>query len=228
MDTSHKKNAEKSVSIYDIANDETSQFSLNFSFHEKEYSFNTKLIRFPDSYQIFFSPIILQNKILNFAHLEGVSVELVCIRENQKPIVWRDVKLELAKDRKPPVYQLKSDSYGVEFNRRGSFRLFLGINGDAQIGLHTSPIPVVIKDISASGVSFVTNEEREETEVHIIFKDKDLNANFNIHANVVRVSQTENGRYVYGCHFSEEQQSVEKYIQKKQLHELQSQRAQSK
>ena len=70
MDTSHKKNAEKSVSIYDIANDETSQFSLNFSFHEKEYSFNTKLIRFPDSYQIFFSPIILQNKILNFAHLE--------------------------------------------------------------------------------------------------------------------------------------------------------------
>ena len=65
-------------------------------------------------------------------------------------------------------------------------------------------------------------------DLDIIFKDKDLNANFNIHANIVRVSRTENGRYVYGCHFSEEQQSVEKYIQKKQLHELQSQRAQSK
>lgn len=228
-DKQHKY-AERSISIFEIKPDEKDcKFYLNFSFHGKEYSFDTKMIHLPYSGKIFFSPVILKDKVLDLKQLKDVSVDILCARNEQKPIVWHEVELEIVHlNNDTTLYRFEGDYYGTEMNRRSCFRLFLGKSGEAQIGLHTVPVPIVVKDVSASGISIISNEKREEKEVHIVFQDKDINSNFSIKANIVRVSQIENGRYLYGCSFGEEKDSIEEYIQKRQRYDLHCRRNQLK
>ena len=224
MTKKQKNLVDKVINILDIDKDNCN-FSFNFSFQGKEYSFDTRMIRLPDSNKVFFSPIVLKKKVLNFNQLKNVSVDLFCMRNMEKPIIWHDIKLDLIHlDKKTSIYQFQGNYYGTEVNRRNHFRMFLGKSGEAQIGLHSVPVPVIIKDISASGISIISNENREEEEIHVTFNDREINSHFSIRASVVRVSRMENGRYIYGCQFGEEKEAIEDYIQKRQRYDLQSRR----
>ena len=213
---------ERDISILEINPDKKDcKFYLNFSFHGKEYSFDTKMIHLPYSNRIFFSPVILKDKVLDFKQLKDVSVDVLCAVNKQKPIVWHEVELEIVHlNSDTTLYRFEGDYYGTEMNRRGCFRLLLGKSGEAQIGLHTVSIPVIVNDISASGISIISNEKREEKEIHIVFQDKEIESHFSIKANIVRVAQIENGRYLYGCSFGGRKEEFEEYIQKRQRYDL--------
>ena len=211
----------KIIDIYDTIKD--GKFFFNFSYQGKEYSFDTIPITIDNNPSIFFKPIILKNRVFDF-NRTNISVDLVCTKKDKPPCIWTNTKFEVIKlDKKTYVYRFCGLREGCEINRRNHFRMYVGSYGEAQIGPNTTPIPVIIKDISASGIAFITSVDKKisrDTDIHLTFKDTKINKKFNIHTKAIRKTEVSEGRYVYGCYLGKEIPEIEQYIQERQRFDL--------
>lgn len=117
-------------------------------------------------------------------------------------------------------YKITSILPGKMINRRGAVRLFLGILGDLYLGsTSTPPITITIKDISLSGVAFITDEEVKleiGKSVTVSFHDHSENVKFTINCTIVRIYPMDKGRILYGCTLNNESNALGKYINEKQ------------
>lgn len=211
----------KTVSIYEVIRDKA-KFSFVFSYHEKEYSFDTTPFFSQDNTNIFFSPIMIGDKALNLGKTD-INVDLICTRPNHIPVIWHNISLKLVKLKTKYIYCFGGNTNGVEVNRRNHFRMYVGAYGEAQIGTHSAPVPVIVKDISASGIAFISDEDRDVSKidsVHILYKDTKLNKKLNIRAQVIRKTKLPDGRFVYGCYLGGEKSEIEQYIQERQRFDL--------
>lgn len=117
-------------------------------------------------------------------------------------------------------YKITCPLPGKVINRRGAVRLFLGILGDLYLGSTSSPpISVTIKDISITGIAFIADQEVKLAigkAVVVSFSDGWENVKFTINATIVRVSEMDKGRLLYGCSLSSQSNALGKYINEKQ------------
>lgn len=116
---------------------------------------------------------------------------------------------------------------GKQINRRTAVRVWVGIEGIAQIGIHKTAYEVLVKDISISGISFIFHKDLNVdsgTLAHIVFNDSDFRMKFSISSIIVRKEVLKDGRVLYGCRMNQESQIIAKYVNDKQRAQLKGSR----
>ena len=139
-----------------------------------------------------------------------------------KLYLWENVLVRLVK-LEGVVYH-KIDFYGEckPYNRRDSFRMYIGEDMPIYVNTAAGPsaLTVLVKDISETGVAFITNEVID-IERTIRLRLKDNNQLINLSGVVVRKEFLSNlNSFLYGCRFNEKNDNLGKYIAKKQGEQL--------
>lgn len=160
--------------------------------------------------------IYLDKKMLNLSS-EHIRVHLMLIREGKAPIVWKNVACKIIKENEQAFYQITSYSEGYENNRREAFRLYIGNDGVAQIGINKKALEVIVRDVSENGFSFVTSIDVKMAvgePVRLVFIDLDIT--FSLMGIVVRKVNVNEKEVLYGCKLSVKNDKLLKYINNKQ------------
>lgn len=164
--------------------------------------------------------IKINNKVVSFSG-DNVKLDMSYIRDGKAPFFWRGVVCETFSEKGKALYRITTSSEGVERNRREAFRLFLGINGVAQMGINNKALDIIVKDVSQTGFSFVSDKDFGEVinmPVRMVFTD--LNKNFSLMGIVVRKVEISENKIVYGCRLSVENELLSQYINIKQRQQL--------
>ncbi len=163
-----------------------------------------------------------QDMLINF-NAEGVTNSLVYIKD-EKPLIWHGVTI---KNLRLPVYGsihiIVSEKESVSYNRRQSYRVFLGVEGAVKRTETDEPKTVTVKDLSEGGVAFVTKgkEEYQKGDIlYISFQAEPNGSTFNLSLVVIRQDHMPDGRVTYGCRLKNRSELVSKFITKKQHEQM--------
>ena len=164
--------------------------------------------------------IRLNGKVVSISS-PNISVELMYIRINKSPVVWKGVACDNITYESRIFYKIRSRDEGAEKNRREAFRLFLGCHGVAQVGTNKKAINVTVKDVSETGFSFITNQDMESVEgtpVRLVFYD--MENQFSLMGLVVRKVSVDEESFIYGCKLSVNNSKLSRYIVDKQRNDI--------
>lgn len=190
-----------------------------------EIQFVTSVISKEDRHNIIYTGTIEhEGKILTFDTVEArVLVEV----PGEKPILFRGAKIVPCKNaNQQRIYRIKVDGIGIEYNRRGAFRCFLGQN----VALHLEDDPkqyrAILKDISSTGFGVVLTtdvlspdrlEQGMKCSTSINDKiDRFNNVNIGLQGTVCRVTEVDGGKYVCGCELLMRSYEIDRYISLKE------------
>ena len=131
---------------------------IELSIKGQKFEFPSKVVS-QENNSIFIEPIRINGKVLTFNASESIAINIVMIRENKSPMVWKGVGVACVHEKSGSFYKITASGEGFEINRRGAFRLFVGISGVAQLGINRKAVDVIVKDVSENGFSFVSSED---------------------------------------------------------------------
>ncbi|MGN0515252.1 MAG: PilZ domain-containing protein [Lachnospiraceae bacterium] len=181
----------------------------------KTLNFNSFVTAVLDD-SILIEPITEDEKTIGFNNRK---VNVVYIAEETKPYIWLNVEIRLVKYNDQVYHQLITDGPGTKFNRRRSFRQYVGIEG--MVNNVNETFSVIIKDVSANGCSFVTNQELEIGGRVIVSFSSD-EENFVIRTMIIRKLEIEEtGKIVYGCETAVPNHKIEKFVSDRQRKDMQ-------
>ncbi len=190
-----------------------------------EMQFSTSLVGIDDSKrEIFAAPIEKDGKVLTFS---GVTVNLILPIPNDKPILYRNVSIiNYRTEDNRLLYRIKLRGQGFAYNRRNAYRCFVGNRVTVQFGSHHSTFSAVLKDVSSSGFGLVvTKSEMGNRECgigtlcHTVLTDvvdQFSKVNMNLHGTVVRITEIDDDKMVYGCELILQAYELDKYIRTKE------------
>jgi hypothetical protein len=164
--------------------------------------------------------IRLNGKVISINNA-NISLELMYIRKNLSPVVWKGVVCDSVTLESKLYYKLTSKDEGAEKNRREAFRLFVGKNGVAQVGANKKAVYVTVKDVSETGFAFVGDsslDSVEGTPVRLVFSDMD--DQFSLMGIVVRKVPIDGESSLYGCKISVGNSKLTRYILNKQRSDI--------
>ncbi len=190
-----------------------------------EIQFTTSVISKEEKHNILYtSTIEHEGKILTFDTVEArVLVEV----PGEKPILFRGAKIVPCRgtDQKR-IYRIKVDGIGIEYNRRGAFRCFLGQNVSIKLGEDSRTYRAILKDISSSGFGIVlTTDVLDPSKLELGMKcvtsindkiDRFNQVNIGLQGTISRVTQVDDGKYVCGCELVLRSYEIDKYISLKE------------
>lgn len=200
--------------IFEIPDQE--KLIFEFSINKHKFEFPSRVLGRGNGF-LLAEPIHIGGKILSFNKDESIAINLIYIRENKSPIVWKGVGVSIVMINGKQQYKIISSGEGYESNRRNSFRLFLGIKGVAQININKKALDVIVKDVSESGFAFVSKENISNPEglpVRLVFAD--FNRQFSLMGECVRKVEIDENKILYGCQLKVENTGIQKYINEKQ------------
>lgn len=189
---------------------------IELSIKGQKFEFPSKVVS-QENNSIFIEPIRINGKVLTFNSSESVAINIVMIRENKSPMVWKGVGVACVHEKSGSFYKITASGEGFEINRRGAFRLFVGISGVAQLGINRKAVDVIVKDVSENGFSFVSSEDMENVinmPVRLVFND--FNKNYSLMGIIVRKVIINETKVLYGCQLSVNNSQLEQYINQKQ------------
>lgn len=132
--------------------------------------------------------------------------------------VWENTAVKLVKYDGAVYHKIDLNGEGKPYNRRDSYRMYIGEDMPLYVNTASGPtaLSVLVKDISESGVGFITNDDID-VERTIRLKLKDNNTIISLSGVIVRKEWLTNiGSYLYGCRFNEKNNLLGKYIAKRQ------------
>lgn len=200
--------------LQEIAGD--NRIIIELSLNGQKYEFPSKLLK-KDGQHIFIEPIRINGKVLSFNSAENVTVSLIMVRDGKSPMVWKGLGITTVYEKEGTSYKVIASGEGYEVNRRGAFRLFIGMSGVAQLGINKKAVDVIIKDVSETGFSFVSSEDMENVinmPVRLVFSD--FNQNYSLMGIIVRKVVINEAKVLYGCQLSVNNANLEHYINQKQ------------
>jgi hypothetical protein len=139
-----------------------------------------------------------------------------------KLYLWEKVSIKLVKYDGGIYHKVDLSGNGKPYNRREAFRMFVGEEMAVAVNTATGPsvINVLVKDISETGVGFITKEELDIDRMFRM-KLKDNNKIIHLSGVIIRKEFLENlHSFLYGCKFNEKNPLLAKYIVKKQGEQL--------
>lgn len=156
-----------------------------------------------------------EGKAISFA-TDKIKLDVSYVEEEEKPpFMWKDVKVSHMKFGNNGFHVVTQSAEGKRENRRGAYRLFLGIDATLDIVDSARSIPVLLKDISSTGFAFVHPGELSTNKFCKISCAID-NKKLVLSGIIVRKQIMENGNTVYGCHMEKFSKELEKFIAQKQ------------
>ena len=185
----------------------------------------TTTMAFYDEDILFVNPFMYEDSLVSF-DVPDLTVDMMVVRENEVPYYWKRVHIGLMKVDGNTYHAISSRHTGVRLNRRNSFRVFVGEQGSACELRGGDTLPVIVKDISATGIGFLLQGVNEDIfspgdQVHINYIDKEERFGIDVVGRVVRSFETEKG-ILYGCSFSKVYPQINKYVTDKQIHKRKS------
>ena len=186
------------------------------------------VIEEPSDEGILTEPIYRNEKLVGFK-TKGLIITLhICNASDQKVYEYTNVEILNVKTKDGKIHhKITCKNPGKQINRRTAVRVWLGIEGVAQLGINRTAYNVIIKDISVSGISFILHKNMNldpGTMVHVTFHDTEARVKFSLSAIVVRVAEMEDGRVLYGCRLNQESPAISKYVTDKQREKLKASR----
>ena len=106
---------------------------FDVSIQKQELEFPSEVVEVHDNF-ILTKPVMSKGKVVGLGG-EGVSVSLTYSRNDKAPIVWKGVGCSVVKTKGRVLYKVIASGAGFEVNRREAFRLFVGLEGIARVGL---------------------------------------------------------------------------------------------
>lgn len=174
--------------------------------------------------------ICRDGKLVGF-DIEGIILAIYIINFHDSRVYqFNNISIRSFRNPDGSLYQVVTfkTPEGKVANRRGAVRVWLGTEGKVVLGNKKEEHPVVIKDISATGISFVCDEDTEVEmgmPITLSFFDEKMCRPFTLNANVVRYADLEDHtRIVYGCRFSSESDAISRYVNEKQREKLKATR----
>lgn len=196
---------------------------LNITIEETMFEFDTT-VRTRHKKKVLFEPIRKNGKILN-VQSDNIRVDVMYIREAEKPILWTGTQMVCVKYKGQLYYAAAENMKGKEHNRRGDFRLFIGEEYPAKIGQNKRSHLVVLKDLSNSGFAFVSPEKIENSDgvfVYILYYGKldDKKIELPLFGKIIRNATLTDGRVLYGCVLVKKNELIGHFINQKQMEQL--------
>lgn len=152
---------------------------------------------------VLLTPIQLGGKVVGFP--PSCVVNLLYIGENQV-FCWKNVKLKAVRYDKKIYHSAELAGDAEVLNRRGSYRVYIGQQMTLTAFSAQGPknYPVHLKDISESGMAYLSKEEFDvgrTVRLHLSVKQ---GMELQLSAQIIRVQEFENRPdRLYGCKFIE-------------------------
>lgn len=183
--------------------DLTAGLSLSFIIHlnNEELQFESRILEvYSRRHTLLAEGVFTDDKIISFRG-KGLLVDLLVTLPDDKPQLFKNVTTNVVKRADGTLcYNVFSIAGSKTYNRRQSYRCYIGIETAIQCGLNRSAHDVIIKDISYNGFAVVSREDLElgvNQTVHAVLNDHleetAENFNFHLHGLVARVQELENG-----------------------------------
>lgn len=190
----------------------------------QKLEFNTTIDEvYPKKKIVLAAPVYVNEKLLTFRG-EHLILDVLVSNEESAPLLFKNVEIKLIKKPDNTVaYTLFTIVEGKPYNRRESFRCSIGLATTVQCGMHRVPYDAVIRDISATGFSFIlpnTAQVNPNNVVHMLVNDYVEETaerfNFNLYGLIVRSFPLDAHRTVYGCRLNNTVHGLDKYLMTKE------------
>lgn len=205
--------------------DLTAGLSLSFliNLNTEQLQFESKILEvYPRRHTLLAQGVFTDDKIISFRG-KGLVVDLIVTLPEDKPQLFKNVTTNVVKLSDGTLcYTVSSIAGSKTYNRRQSYRCYVGIETAVQCGLNRAAHDAIIKDISYNGFSVVSKEDLKlevNQTVHAVLNDHmdetAENFNFHLYGLVARIQELENGLFLYGCRLNNPVPGLEQYIIKK-------------
>lgn len=184
----------------------------------RSMSFNSEVL-FLHNDSIFINPIIVNERTIGFN--DKCRINLI-VKIEGKVFLWENVEIKLVRYDGNIYLRISIQGEGKPYNRREAYRMYIGEDMPVYINTATGPylINVLVKDISETGVGFITNEDLDIDRM-IRLKIKDFNNIIALTGVIVRKEYLPHlDSYLYGCKFNEKNDKLGKFIARKQGEQL--------
>lgn len=171
---------------------------------------------------VFVEPIRQDGKILNF-HGTDLHCSVIYLTDENKPIAWDACNIQVIKLNDKKYHAIYSKRMSRKFNRRDSYRQYLGIKGVVTLALKRGTADVVVKDISEEGVSFVADAKYSVESVgnfELDFEDRDFDQKIHLVGMAIREMKVDETRKVFGAIIKKSNIRLGPYISDKQKLEI--------
>ena len=193
--------------------DLTAGLSLSFliNLNTEQLQFESKILEvYPRRHTLLAQGVFTDDKIISFRG-KGLVVDLIVTLPEDKPQLFKNVTTNVVKLSDGTLcYTVSSIAGSKTYNRRQSYRCYVGIETAVQCGLNRAAHDAIIKDISYNGFSVVSKEDLKlevNQTVHAVLNDHmdetAENFNFHLYGLVARIQELENGLFLYGCRLDE-------------------------
>lgn len=163
------------------------------------------------------------NKVISFRG-KNLIVDVLVLFPDEKPQLFKNVTITVMKKADNTLlYHLHTIAESKGYNRRESFRCFVGTETSIQCGSNRAAHDAIIRDVSVSGFSFVCSNEvslSQDQVVHALLNDyiEELAENFSFHLYglITRSQEVDHNRILYGCRLNSPVYGLDNYIMKKE------------
>lgn len=186
--------------------------TLRISRDEQLFELSVEIYKVLDKGIVLF-PIVVGGKVLNLGN-SSAKLKLICERSEQKPLIWGDITYGMVKQDGYPCLVLADPKDGVEFNRRGMFRMPMDVQG-----LLNGQEEVIVHDISGTGISFYTSRDNEkEVGERVTLRFQGGYEQLSVAAKIVRKQENED-RVLHGCAMNSTKE-VDKFLSEEQARRI--------
>lgn len=188
---------------------------------ELEVKFNGRTLSFKSDIEliknnsVLITPIKANDQTVGFSDKCQINF---LYKSDSKLYLWEDVNVKLVKYEGAIYHKIDLLGEGKPYNRRGSFRMYIGEDMPLYVNTASGPtaLSVLVKDISETGVAFITKEDID-IERTIRLKLKDNNNLISLSGIIVRKEFLSHlDSFLYGCRFNEKNNKLGKFIAKRQ------------
>lgn len=171
---------------------------------------------------LFIEPIMHRDKIVNF-NTSHVTIRVVYIGEGEKPLVWDGcvIKTIIYQNKKYQV--VYSDKEGKKLNRREAYRQYIGAKGILKVDATREVLRVTVKDISTTGISFVTDTSVTMADIgdfHLNFDDPECKLGIRLAGYLIQEEDVDENRRVFGGVIKACNVDLSTYVALKQKNEM--------
>ncbi len=181
----------------------------------KSKDLTTTIAEIHDDY-VLLLPILVDGRTVGFGN--SCTIDFLYLQDSVVN-AWHSVTLPLVKIKGNTYYRLVLEGESKPYNRRGSFRVYVGETMAITVFQSNGPQPynVLVRDISESGFGFVSKEEYEVSRTIRLTIPLTDRKTLVLSATIVRREFNEDkGTYSYGCKFVEPNSYLSSYLMAKQ------------
>ncbi len=165
---------------------------------------------------ILLQPIMVDGRTVGFG--DSCTIDFLYLQD-QVVYAWHSISLPLVKIKGNTFYKVELQGEAKPYNRRGSFRVYIGETLAITVFQSGGPQPfnVLIRDISETGFGFVSKEEYDISRTIRLSIPLTERKTLVLSATIVRREfNEEKGTYNYGCKFVEPNAYLSSYLMTKQ------------